>query len=208
MKTFAFRSISALTSLALLASCANIKDDQTRTRAEGGLAGAGLGALVGGIVGNNSGHRAWQGALIGAAVGGAAGLAYGDHVARKKAAYKSQEQWLDACISHAEQVNADARAYNRRLRNKIDNLAAELAAARSSGDKGKMREIKQAVVVLQQQTRQTLKSVDTEISEQNGVVKQTSNQSLRSKVSDLSTTRSSLSKDQDRLADLGNQIDV
>ena len=60
MKTSALKFASAMTTAAMLASCANIQDDQTRTRAEGAGAGALIGALAGGIIGNQS-HRAWQG---------------------------------------------------------------------------------------------------------------------------------------------------
>jgi uncharacterized protein YcfJ len=207
MRTSLIRTSAAITAAAFLASCANIKDDQTRTRTEGTLAGSLLGAGIGAIIGNQSGH-AGQGALIGAAAGGLAGLAVGDHVARKKARYASQEAWLDACISHAEQVNRNAVSYNNSLRNKISGLESRLAAAKRSGDKNEMRRVKQAVVVLQKETSQQVKTVDNEIQEQKSVISQTGSGSLSSRVTDLRSTRSSLSSSQERLADLGNQADA
>ncbi|WP_009958284.1 YMGG-like glycine zipper-containing protein [Verrucomicrobium spinosum] len=207
MKMKFIQSTAACTALAMLASCANIQNDQTRTRTEGALAGGALGALAGGIIGNQSG-RAWEGALIGAAAGGLAGLAVGDSVARKKARYASQEAWLDACISQAERVNSKAVAYNRSLSQRIRELEGRYSRAKASGDTGEMRKIKQAVVVMQTESRKEVQRVDVEIKDQTTVVSETGSSSLRSRVSELRSTRSSISSNQERLADLGNQIDV
>lgn len=207
MKTSLIRTTAAVTAAAFISSCANIQNDQTRTRTEGALAGSVIGGGLGAIIGHQSG-RGWEGALIGAAAGGLAGLAVGDHVARKKAKYASQEAWLDACIAQAEQVNRNAVAYNNSLRNKIAGLETRLAAAKRSGDAGEVRRVKQAVVALQQETSQQVKLVDTEIKEQNSVVSQTGSNTLSSRVTQLRSTRSSLSSSQQRLADLGNQADA
>lgn len=207
MKTSLIRSTAAITAVAFVASCANIKDDQTRTRAEGTLAGSVIGGGLGAIIGHQSGHG-WEGALIGAAAGGLAGLAVGDHVARKKANYASREAWLDACIANAEKVNRHAISYNNSLRSKISGLESRLAAAKRSGDKDEMRRVKQAVVVLQKDAAQEAKVVDNEIKEQNSVVNQTGSSSLSGRVTQLRSTRSSLSDSQERLADLGNQADA
>ncbi|HSJ04747.1 MAG TPA: YMGG-like glycine zipper-containing protein [Verrucomicrobium sp.] len=207
MKMKLIQSTAALTAMAFMASCANIQNDQTRTRTEGALAGGVIGALAGGIIGNQSG-RAWEGALIGAAAGGLTGLAVGDSVARKKARYASKEAWLDACISQAERVNAKAVAYNRSLNQRIRELEGRLSRAKASGDTREMRNIKQAVVVMQQESRKEVQRVDVEIKDQTGVVSETGSSSLRSRVSDLRSTRSSIGNNQERLADLGNQIDV
>jgi uncharacterized protein YcfJ len=207
MTTSLIRSTAALTAAAFLASCTNIKNDQTRTRAEGTLAGSLIGGGLGAIIGHQSGHGI-EGALIGAAAGGLAGLAVGDHVARKKAKYASQEAWLDACIARAEQVNRSAVSYNNSLRGKISSLESRLAAAKRSGDSGEIRRVKQAVVSLQKETSQQIKTVDTEIKEQGSVVNQTGSGTLSSRVTELRSTRSSLNNSQERLADLGNQADA
>jgi hypothetical protein len=207
MKKFFLQSTAAVTALAFVTSCTNIKDDGTRTRTEGALAGTAIGALAGGIIGHQSG-RGVEGALLGAGIGALGGLAVGDHVARKKARYASQEAWLDACIAQAERVNANARAYNRSLQSKISNLESRYASAKSSGNKAEMRKIKQAVVTLQQESREQTKLVDSEIKEQSSVVSQTGDSGLNSRVTQLRSTRSSLGSSQERLADLGNQIDV
>ncbi len=207
MKKFFLQSTAAITAIAFVTSCTNIKNDQDRTRAEGALAGTVIGGLAGGIIGHQSG-RGVEGALLGAGIGALGGLAVGDHVARKKARYASQEAWLNACIAQCERANSNARAYNRSLSSKISNLESRYASAKASGNKAEMRSIKQAVVVLQKESNQQVKVVDTEIREQTTVVNQTGDSGLSSRVTQLRSTRSSLSSNQDRLADLGNQIDV
>jgi uncharacterized protein YcfJ len=211
MKSSVFNFTAALTSAALLASCTNIKDDQTRTRAEGAGAGALLGAGIGAIIGNQSG-RAWEGALIGGAVGGLGGLAVGDHVARKKAAYKSQEAWLNACIAQAEKTNAHARSYNASLSGKISNLEQKINAAKAGGNKGELQQLKRAVLTLQNQTKNEIKTVNTEISEQNRALGQAGNASnsmtLRTQVGELRSTQSSLNQNETKIADLLRRMDV
>ena len=107
-----------------LVGCANIKDDSTRTKTEGTLLGAGLGAGLGALVGGltGGGRGALVGASIGAAAGGLGGYALGTHVANKKAEYASQEDWLDDCIVHAEQFNAEVHNYNAKLGHDIQVL--------------------------------------------------------------------------------------
>jgi hypothetical protein len=208
MKIAYVRTAASIAALALFSGCANIENDQDRTRTEGALGGALLGAAIGGIIGNNSGHRTGEGMLIGGMAGGLAGLAVGDHVARKKAGYRNEEQWLDACIDHAERVNDNARAYNRKLSTRIDQLSAQIRAAKARGDIREQSSLKKQVLSLRQETRQQLKTVDLEIKEQQGVTQQSNSPGLRSRVSELRSTRSSLSSNEERLADLGNQIDV
>ncbi len=208
MKT-PFRKLSlGLMAAALLASCANIQDDQTRTRVEGAGAGAVLGAITGGVIGNQYHHHAAEGALIGAAAGGAGGYAIGDHVARKKARYAANERTLDQCITHAEQVNAEAAAYNRSLSRRIDTLQKQITSAKAKGDRVELKRLKQDVTQLKQETKQQQLIILDEIDDQSNVTRKSGSSTLRSRVSELRSTQSSLSQSQDRLADLGNQIDL
>ncbi len=207
MKASMVKVSAATICLAFLGSCANIQDDGTRTRTEGTLTGAVLGGVAGAIIGNQS-NRAWQGAAIGAAAGGLAGLAVGDHVARKKAGYASTEDWLDACIAQAEETNQQAVAYNNSLTNRIASLQRQIDAAKALSDANELRRIKQSVVALQKEASEKVTVVNTEITEQDKVIGQTGNSNLQNRVSELKSTRSSLQSNQERLADLGNQIDV
>lgn len=187
-------------------SCTNIQDDGNRTRAEGGLGGALLGAGLGAIIGHQSGSLA-QGALIGAAAGGLAGLAFGNHVANKKASYANEEAWLNACIAQAQSVNASARAYNTRLATRIAELKRQVA----SGNAQQKQQAKKAIVQLQREANSELKKVDNEIRSQNSALGNTTSPrgaSLRSEVTAMQGTRSSLSSNLDRLASLGNSVDA
>ena len=130
MKTSLFNITAALTAAALFASCTNIKNDQTRTKAEGAGGGAVAGAIIGGIFGG------WRGAAIGAAAGGAVGYGVGAHVAHQKTKYKNQEAWLNACIAQAEKTNSHARSYNASLSDKISNLEQKINGAK--GNKGEL----------------------------------------------------------------------
>lgn len=114
--------------------CANIQNDGTRTTTEGALTGtvvgAGLGAIVGGIVAGGDG--AAIGAAIGGALGGLTGAAVGSHIADKKKEYASREDWLDACIVQARDVNEKTVAYNKQLKADIaalDKQSTKLAAS-------------------------------------------------------------------------------
>lgn len=198
---------TCLALVTMMSSCANIQNDRTRTRTEGGLAGAALGAAAGAIIGHQSG-RAWEGAAIGAAAGGVAGVAYGNHVANKKARYASKEAWLDDCIASAERENANAVAYNRSLESNIARLNRQIAAARSSNNRAEQRRLKTEVATLNREALQEIRTLDNEIAAQSSVVTETQSSTLNQRVSTLKSTRSSLNTNQKRLADLGNQIDV
>lgn len=94
-------------------------DDQTRTKVEGTAIGALVGGLIGGLAGNT------KGALIGAAVGAGVGFIAGNEVAKRKAQYAREEDFLNAEIAQAEQVNREAAGYNADLRRQIAALDAE-----------------------------------------------------------------------------------
>lgn len=207
MKTQITRFTVTALLISQLASCTNIKDDGTRTRTEGALAGAVLGGALGAVIGAQSGD-AGRGALLGAALGGGAGLAYGNHVANKKARYASEEQWLDACIAQARATNQRARSYNSRLSSRISRLRSEIASAKASGNTSLLREKKAEIINLQRETNQQIKQVDGEISSQQNVLGQASSPSLRQEVISLKGTRGNMSDNYDRLASLNREIDV
>jgi chromosome segregation ATPase len=123
----------------LFTGCTNIKNDTTRTKTEGTLAGAGLGALLGAGVGalaGGGGRSIATGALIGGAAGGTAGYAYGSHVAKKKQGYASSEERLRAMIGSTRSERQSAEAYNSNLRHAISQQRSELsriASAKRSG---------------------------------------------------------------------------
>lgn len=131
------KKLIALTLILSLGGCSSIRDDSTRTRTEGGLAGAAggaaLGAGVGALVGGkNKSKAAMTGAAIGAAAGGLGGLAYGDSVARKKEGHTRTEDALDARLRTTQRQVGDLRTYNLGLQYQIARHQQSLASAQSA----------------------------------------------------------------------------
>lgn len=208
MKPFATRSVLVVMMAAtLMTGC----DDGTRTRAEGAGVGAVAGGVLGAIIGNQSGN-AGSGALIGAAIGGLGGLAYGDHVARKKAAYAKTEDYLDACIAQAVAVNQAAYEYNVSVEAKIRRLEKEIAAAKAAGDRTKLKNLKQEVASTSRACENQISTVSSEIKQQNYAAREAEGASnsgkLETQITKLESSRDRLEGNNDRLASLSNQIDV
>ena len=163
--------------LLAMSGCANIKDDGTRTRAEGAGTGAVIGAVAGGILGQIIGgdtKGTLVGAAIGAAIGGAGGYAYGDHVAGQKAKYAQEEDWLDACIVQAQQKNQELVAYNQDLRQQIATLKQETAVLKKKyKDKAtrvaKLKKKKAATDTLLENANKELASARQELEAQQSV---------------------------------------
>ncbi|MCB1276520.1 YMGG-like glycine zipper-containing protein [Prosthecobacter sp.] len=193
--------------LCMFASCTNIQNDGTRTRTEGALGGAALGAGLGALIGAASGN-AGRGALIGLAAGSIAGLAYGNHVANKKAQYRSTEAWLDACIAQARRTNQNARSYNSTLSARISKLSSEIAAAKASGNRGALRQKKAEIINLENEASKQMKTIDSEITNQNRVLGEASSPTLKNEVISLRSTRSNINSNYQRLASLSREADA
>ena len=116
--------ISVLLGVALLTGCATMSDE-ARTKGEGTAVGAGVGAALGAGLGALLGGRqgALLGAGLGAAVGAGGGYLYGSHVANRKKDYARQEDYLNALVVSAQQVNDRTDA----LRQEIAQLETETA---------------------------------------------------------------------------------
>ncbi len=157
--------------------CASIQNDGTRTRTEGTLlgtgVGAGIGAGIGALLGDGTG--ALIGAGIGALVGGVSGYFVGDHIAKKKESYASEEEWLDGCIAQARQVNTEAAKYNATL--KKDLLDLDKKSARMQADY-KQKKVDREVMVAesksvkkrQEEVAANMKILENEIANQKTVL--------------------------------------
>lgn len=131
--------------ISILSGCANIKDDSTRTKAEGAGTGAAVGAVAGGLLGQIFGgdtKSTLVGAAIGATVGGVGGYAYGSHVASQKEKYAKEEDWLEACIAEARQKNQEIMVYNQDLSKQIAGLKKETQALKKQYKDTKIRNAK------------------------------------------------------------------
>lgn len=190
-----------------LSHCAATQDGQLAQ-----AQGAGIGALGGGLLGAAIGGR--QGALLGAAIGGAGGFAYGTHIANKKAQYKSTEEWLDACISDAEQKRSAAVAYNSRLNKEYARLKSEVNAARLAGDTRKLSTLKRQIASERAAAEKQSVAFKKEAELQRGAIKQAGGEggsrlsSLRSTTSGIESQVNSMNSNVQRFAALESQTDV
>ncbi|MBE1425766.1 uncharacterized protein YcfJ [Desulfomicrobium macestii] len=114
---------------ALLPGCATMSD-QNRTKAEG----TGVGAVVGGLLGFAIGGG--RGAAIGAAAGAGLGFLVGNEIAKRKQAYASTEDFLDAEIANTQEFNKTAIAYNAKLSKDVTALEKQSKTLRAQYDKG------------------------------------------------------------------------
>jgi hypothetical protein len=117
--------------VALLGGCATT--DEQRTKAEG----AGVGAVIGGLVGYAVDRE--RGAAIGALIGGGAGYVVGNEIAKRKQAFATTEDFLDAEIARVDEFNRTTSAYNARLRQDIARLDVEAEQLRAQYDAGQVR---------------------------------------------------------------------
>ncbi|MCB5285894.1 MAG: hypothetical protein LHW45_09960 [Candidatus Cloacimonetes bacterium] len=113
----------------LLPGCTTMSD-QNRTKAEGAGAGAVLGGLIGYAVGGG------RGSAIGAAAGAGLGFFVGNEIAKRKQAYASSEEFLDAEIASTQEFNNTTMAYNEKLSRDIATLEEESKSLRGKYDKG------------------------------------------------------------------------
>lgn len=155
------------------------------------------------------GSRAIQaGAAAGAVVGSFATRTYGKSVVRAKSAYASTEKWVNACIAEARAANRRFSSYNGSLSSKISRLRSEVASAKASGDTNKLRQKKAEIQKLQKENSQEMAKLDRQIKDQQHVLNQESNATLKQEVISLRGTRGTMSTNYDRLASLNREIDV
>lgn len=209
--------------LTVLAGCAT---DSQRTKTAGTLFGAGAGAGVGALLGAAFGGErgAALGAKLGALLGGTAGFAWGNHVASKKEKFASEEDYLDAVITSAREVNDETRQYNVELQNEINRLeyaTQQLARQYEQKRVTKMalQEQVQEVDAKRAEAKKQLAMVESEIQIQQRVLQteQKSAESVRAKsqlanmeaeIAQLEKLRSELEQQIDTLATIGARVSV
>jgi hypothetical protein len=207
--------VSALVTLAMLASCAETQEGRT-TQAQGTGIGALLGAAVGAGLGaaTGGGRGAAIGAATGAVVGGAAGFVYGTHVANQKAKYARAEDWLNACIASARGYRRHAYAVNQKISSRLTALEKRSKAARASHDKAAVTQIRTEIAGLKREANAESKNVDSEVAAQQNALQDSSARSsgkygeLKDSVGSLKETRAQLGQTVSRLAALENQTNL
>lgn len=129
MKKIVKRLFVVLIVCPLLSGCASMSD-QERTKAEG----AGVGAVLGGLLGYAVGDE--RGLAIGVAAGAGLGYLLGNEVAKRKQAYASSEEFLDAEITSTQEFNRTTMVYNQKLSKDIETLEKESKNLRGKYDNG------------------------------------------------------------------------
>lgn len=141
MNNLFLKGVSFVLMLCFVIGCAGM-NDSTRTKAEGAGVGAATGALIGGLLGQVAGHNTKStliGAAIGAAVGGGAGYLAGDYVAKRKAQYASEEDWLDNETKIVVQYNNELEEFNEKTANRNEQLEKQVANLKSRYDAGSVK---------------------------------------------------------------------
>ena len=209
--------------LSLVTGCAGIKDDTTRTKAEGAGTGAAIGAVAGAIIGQLAGgstESTLLGAAIGGAVGGVGGYAYGTHVANQKEKYANEEDWLDACIAEAKKTNEQIVAYSSDLARQIGQLRQETDALKkqyrdAESRKNKLLAKKQGADKLLESANKELTSAKSELEAQNSVLVQAREsgkgdyaETLTSEIEQMKANIKELEKRTEELASLSASMAV
>lgn len=125
-----FRVILFLVFMAVILSGCATGSDQRRTKAEGAAVGAAVGGLAGFLIGDG------RGALIGAAAGAGLGYLAGREVAKRKAEYATQEEFLEAEAARTAEYNETMRAYNAKSRQELATLEEEVESLRQAYEEG------------------------------------------------------------------------
>jgi uncharacterized protein YcfJ len=212
------KAVAGIAAIALLTGCASMSDRQ-QTTAEGAGMGAILGAVAGGIIGHQSGSG-MEGALIGGLVGGLAGGAYGNHVANKKEEFASQEEYLDACISQAQETLGLASNYNEQLRTDIANLEREAetltaAVAAKEAEKKELVAMQKDLGLKLKDAEESLAAIENEIKVQSGGLESEKDEgsaeqlaALEEQIRLLEEQKTELTEHTNRLASINNRISV
>jgi hypothetical protein len=210
--------ICVMLSTALLAGCAT---DKERTQAEGTGAGALLGAALGAGLGAlaGGGRGAAIGAGAGAAVGALGGYALGTHVANQKQKFAKEEDYLDAVIVSAQQMNDQTQQYNASLRdevNALDRTTASLVQQYNQKAAAKValqKEEKRLAAKISEAQGQ-LQKVGRELEIQRRVLTQERGQApdrlkkLQTQVTELERNKAELEQQINRLASIKTRVAV
>lgn len=208
-----FTSLMLVMSL-LFSSCATTKDGRV-TQAQGTGGGAVLGALLGAALGAATGdyNSIAKYAAIGAAAGAVAGFAYGTNVAKKKASYAKQEDFLDFAIAQADKDNQVAVKKNQQLLAEVEKLESQYGKLAAADAKAKTKLDKTATKQSEALNQQSV-ALDTRIKDYNecltgdGYGNKTQSSTLRTKIQSLETEKAAIQKYQKRLAAAQTRIAI
>ena len=212
------RIIFAAMLVVSLGGCTNIKDDRTRTKTEGTLAGAAGGALLGAgiaaILNGGDPRAVIAGAATGAAGGGFAGAAYGHAVAKKKETYAKKESALDAQLAGLKKQIAARAQYNARLKKlvatKEQQLTSVLAADHFAGPSASEWELRTSVAAKVAELDREARSWQDTINAHKAVLRRVGGENgadeLESGIKELSEERAQLLRQRERLSAISGKL--
>ncbi len=190
--------------------------DQGRTKAEGTVFGAAVGGLAGYLIGDG------KGAAIGAAAGAGLGYLAGREVAKRKAQYATQEDFLDAEIARTAEYNQTMRVYNEESRQEIAGLQHEAETLRRAYDAG--TEKQETLLARQEEVRKRLaesrqleEDLEEELAIQTAIIQQEKRDlpaddpriaKLEKEVRELQANITALSKGSTQLAQIDERLSV
>lgn len=198
----------------LFTSCATTADGrktQGQGAALGALLGAGLGVALAAATGDTS--QLARAAAIGAAAGGVAGFAYGSQVAKKKAQYATQEEFLDVAIAEASQNHQEAVASNAQLLAEVEALESRYGNVAQTNNINKRTLKRDASVQMASIDKQSQK-LDAQIADYNecltgeGYDSKPQSAVLRTKVQSLQEEKAKLMRSKTRLANAQTRIAI
>ena len=190
--------------------------DQGRTKVEGTVLGAAVGGLAGYLIGDG------RGAAIGAAAGAGLGYLAGREVAKRKAQYATQEEFLDGEIARTAEHNQTMRAYNEKSRREVAGLQHEAETLRRAYDAGTEKQetlrARQAEVRKRlAESRQLEEDLEEELAIQTAIIQQEKRElpaddpriaKLEKEVRELQANITALSESSTQLAQIDERLSV
>lgn len=138
--------------------------DEKDTKGQAAIVGTAAGAFIGSRVANNS----LVGGLIGGAVGGLAGYKVGEEIARRKKAYKSQEDMIEKESENVSNWVSELQKTNAQLRKDIAGYKKRIAEINKkmkedSSRKAALKKEKASIEKKYKAAKQALEGVEKEI---------------------------------------------
>jgi hypothetical protein len=217
MARIKIRNLIILTPLLLgLSGCATNMDDGTRTTIEGAAVGAALGAISCAFLKNK--------ALCGAIAAGTAaiGAGAGYYVAQRKQGFATNEDYLDAEIQSAQQLNRDTAQRNEQTQQIVVNLQEQinkLSMQEQSSQSTKLALTNQSTKIsrLIEMNKKDIKTLEQEYSIKDTLVKEERQkmktgtqrfQALSTETEKLALNIKQLKDSNEQLAKMNNRISM
>jgi septal ring factor EnvC (AmiA/AmiB activator) len=164
-----------------------------------------LGAAGGVLVAKNNNVDPAVGLIGGLAAGWAVGSQIGDHIAFRRAGFRSRAEYLAACRQSAIRADERALAVRNNVRNQLPQVNADLAQAKRINDQktiyNKQRDLKQMQSQLRSEQGKLMKEVEAQ---KHALKTESSNkdaewQALQQRLKRLETRQNELAAEDQRL---------